>query len=153
MTFFNISCTMNLLLLSHFSHVRLCVTPQTAAHQAPLSLGFSRQEHWSGLPVPPPVHQGEKWKWSCSVVSDCSQPHRLLPTRLLHPWEFPGQSTGVGLEEPGELQSMGSQSHNWSGLAHMHACNIVANGSEVSLGGAGFLSCLASCHLGLGQGC
>ena len=36
-----------LLLLSHFSRVRLCVTPQTAAHQAPLSLGFSRQEHWS----------------------------------------------------------------------------------------------------------
>ena len=39
-----------LLLLSHFSHVRLCETPQTAAHQAPPSLGFSRQEHWSGLP-------------------------------------------------------------------------------------------------------
>ena len=38
-----------LLLLSRFSCVRLCVTPQTAAHQAPLSLGFSRQEHWSGL--------------------------------------------------------------------------------------------------------
>ena len=34
-----------LLLLSHFSRVRLCVTPETAAHQAPLSLGFSRQEH------------------------------------------------------------------------------------------------------------
>ena len=41
-----------LLLLSRFSHVRLCVTPQTAAHQAPPSLGFSRQEHWSGLPFP-----------------------------------------------------------------------------------------------------
>ena len=38
-----------LLLLSHFSCVRLCVTPQMAAHQAPSSLGFSRQEHWSGL--------------------------------------------------------------------------------------------------------
>ena len=37
-----------LLLLSCFSHVRLCATPQTEAHQAPLSLGFSRQEHWSG---------------------------------------------------------------------------------------------------------
>ena len=43
-----------LLLLSCFSRVRLCATPQTAAHQAPLSLGFSRQEHWSGLPFPPP---------------------------------------------------------------------------------------------------
>ena len=44
-----------LLLLSRFSHVRLCATPQTAAHQAPLSLGFSRQEYWSGLPCPPPA--------------------------------------------------------------------------------------------------
>ena len=49
-----------LLLLSHFSHVRLCATPQTAAHQAPQSLGFSRQEHWSGLPFPSPVHEREK---------------------------------------------------------------------------------------------
>ena len=38
----------SLLLLSHFSGARLCATPQTAAHQAPPSLGFSRQEHWSG---------------------------------------------------------------------------------------------------------
>ena len=43
-----------LLLLSHFSRVRLCATPETTAHQAPPSLGFSRQEHWSGLPFPSP---------------------------------------------------------------------------------------------------
>ena len=43
-----------LLLLSHFSHVRLCATPEMAAHKAPPSLGFSRQEHWSGLPFPSP---------------------------------------------------------------------------------------------------
>ena len=49
-----------LLLLSRFSRVRLCVTPQTAAHQAPPSLGFSRQEHWSGLPFPSPMHESEK---------------------------------------------------------------------------------------------
>ena len=36
------------------SHVQLCVTPWTVAHQPPLSLGFSRQEYWSGLPCPPP---------------------------------------------------------------------------------------------------
>ena len=36
------------------SVVSLCVTPETAAHQAPPSLGFSRQEHWSGLPLPSP---------------------------------------------------------------------------------------------------
>ena len=44
-----------LLLLSCFSRVRLCATPETAAHQALPSLGFSRQEHWSGLPFPSPT--------------------------------------------------------------------------------------------------
>ena len=49
-----------LLLLSCFSRVRLCATPQTAAHEAPPSLGFSRQEHQSGLPFPSPKHESEK---------------------------------------------------------------------------------------------
>ena len=40
--------------------------------------------------------ESEKWKWSCSVVSDSSWPHGLQHTRLLHPWDFPGKSTGVG---------------------------------------------------------
>ena len=40
--------------LSRFSHVRLYVTSWTVAHQAPLSMGFSRQEYWSGFPCPPP---------------------------------------------------------------------------------------------------
>ena len=85
-----------LMLLSRFSRVRLCATPQTAAHQAPLSLGFSRQENWSGLPFPSPMHESEKWKGSRSVMSDSSRPHELQPTRLLHPWDFPGKSTAVG---------------------------------------------------------
>ena len=83
-----------LLLLSHFSCVRLCATPETAAHQAPPSLGFSRQEHWSGLPLPSPMHESEKWKWSRSVVSptlsdamDCSLPgfsvHGIFQARVL----------------------------------------------------------------------
>ena len=42
-------------MLSRFSRVRLCATPWTAAHQAPLSTGFSRQEYWSGLPFPSPI--------------------------------------------------------------------------------------------------
>ena len=49
-----------LLLLSRFSHVRLCATPETAAHQVPPSLGLSKQEHWSGLPFPSPMHESEK---------------------------------------------------------------------------------------------
>ena len=81
--------------LSLFSHVQLCATAQMAAHQAPLSLGFSRQDYWSGLPFPSPMHESEKWKWSHSVMSDSSWPHGLQPTRLLHPWDFPGKSTGV----------------------------------------------------------
>ena len=36
------------------SHVRLFVTPRTVARQAPLSMGFPVQEHWSGSPCPPP---------------------------------------------------------------------------------------------------
>ena len=66
------------------------------AHQAPPSLGFSRQEHWSRLPFPFPMHENETWKWSRSVVSNSSRPHELQPTRLLRPWNFPGKSTGVG---------------------------------------------------------
>ena len=49
-----------LLLLSRFSRVQLCVTPKRAAHQAPPSLGFSRQEHWSGLPFSSPMDESEK---------------------------------------------------------------------------------------------
>ena len=87
-----------LLLLSRFSRVQLCATPCTAPYQASLSMGFSRQEHWSGLPFPSPMHVSGKWKWSCSVVSDPQRPHGLQPTRLLHPWDFPGKSTGVGCQ-------------------------------------------------------
>ena len=53
--------------------------PVDGTHQAPLSLGFSRQEHWSGLPFPSPMHvkcevKSEKWKWSRSVVPDSATP-------------------------------------------------------------------------------
>ena len=84
-----------LLLLSCFSCVQLCATPWTEAYQASPSMEFSRQEHWSGVPFPSPMHESGKWQWSHSVVSDSSQPHGLQPTRLLHPWDFLGNSTGV----------------------------------------------------------
>ena len=73
----------------------LC-NPIDSSHQAPPSLGFSRQEHCSGSPFPSPMHESEKWKWSLSVVSDSSRPHGLQPTRLVRPWGFPGKSTGAG---------------------------------------------------------
>ena len=40
------------------------VTPWSVARQAPLSMGFPRQEYWSGLPFPSPTNESEKWKWS-----------------------------------------------------------------------------------------
>ena len=85
-------------MLSHFSHVQLCVTPETAVHQAPPSLGFARQEHWSGLPFPSPMHESGKWKvkiknevtQSCGTPSnhmDCSLPgssiHGIFQARVL----------------------------------------------------------------------
>ena len=82
-----------LLLLSHSSRVWLCATPETAAHQAPPSLGFSRQEHWSGLPFPSPMHASESESeiaQSCPTPSDpvdCSLPgssvHGISQARVL----------------------------------------------------------------------
>ena len=82
-----------LLLLSHFSRVRLCATPKTAAHQAPLSLGFSRQERWSGLPFPSPVHEVKSESevaqsyLTLSDPMDCSLPgfsiHGIFQARVL----------------------------------------------------------------------
>ena len=78
-----------LLLLSRISSVRLCATPQTEAHQAPLSLGFSRQEHWSGLPFPSPMQESEVTQ-SCPTLCDpmdCSLPgssvHGISQARVL----------------------------------------------------------------------
>ena len=78
-----------LLLLSRFSRVRLCATPETAAHQAPPSLGFSRQEYWSGLPFPFPMHESEVAQ-SCPTPSDpmdCSLPgssiHGIFQAKVL----------------------------------------------------------------------
>ena len=68
-----------LLLLLSRSVVSDSEIPQTADHQAPPSLGFSRREHWSGLPFPSPMHESEKWKWSRSVRPDSSDPMDCSP--------------------------------------------------------------------------
>ena len=52
-SFSSLALTSGACVLSPFSHVQLFATLWTAAHQAPLSMGFSRQEYWSGLPCPP----------------------------------------------------------------------------------------------------
>ena len=99
------SAVSTLLLLSHLSCVRLCATPETAAHQAPPSLGFSRQEHWSGLSFPSPVHESEKWKWSRSVVSDSSDPMDCSP---------PGSSVHVSTLAPTTISgTQNSKKYMW----------------------------------------
>ena len=111
-TFLNICLEFKLLLLlSRFSRVWLCATPETAAHQAPPSLGFSRQEHWSGLPFPSPMHESEKGKWSRSVVSDSLRPYGLHFARLLCPWDSPGKNTGAGCHF---LLKGSSQPRDWT---------------------------------------
>ena len=53
------------------SRVRLSATPWTVAHQAPLSMGFSRQEYWSGLPFPSPGESSWPRDWTqVSLIAD-----------------------------------------------------------------------------------
>ena len=65
-----------LLLLSRFSRVPLCATPKAAAHQVPWSLGFSRQEHWNGLPFPSSMCESEVAQWCLTLRDpvDCIPP-------------------------------------------------------------------------------
>ena len=77
------------------SCVRLFVTPWTAAHQAPPSMGFSRQEYWSGVPLPSPWDFLEGYKWAflwiqkpfiCPYFSSFAGFKTLLPYPLLTFW-------------------------------------------------------------------
>ena len=68
--------------------LQLCLTlcdPIDISPPGSPSLGFSRQEHWSGLPFPSPIHESEKWKWSRSVCLTLSNPMDCsLPGSLVH---------------------------------------------------------------------
>ena len=75
------------------------MTPRTVAHQAPLSMGFSKQEYWSGLPCPPP--------------GDFPNPGIEPRSPSVHvdslPVEPPGKpkNTGVGVPSPADLSTLG----------------------------------------------
>ena len=58
--------------LSCFSHVQLFATPWTVAHHAPLPMGFSRQEYWSGLPCPSPGESSWLRDWTYLSYSSCT---------------------------------------------------------------------------------
>ena len=86
---------MHTCVLNHFSHVQLFVTPWTTAHQAPLSMGFSRQEYWNGLLCPPPgdlPNQGPNsglpqcwWILYCLSHQGCP---RILEYRVAYPFSM-----------------------------------------------------------------
>ena len=105
----NVGMLLLLLLLSRFSRVRLCVTPQMAAHQAPPSLGFSGQEHWSGLPLPSPMHESEVAQLCPTLCDpmDCSLPgssiHVIFQARVLE-WGAIAFTISVGINHPKVIQ-------------------------------------------------
>ena len=86
------------------SRVRLLVTPWTAANQAPPSMGFSRQEYWSGVPLPSP------FKYTLPYIKQITIKDLLYITAekemathsSVLAWRLPG------MREPGGLPSMGS---------------------------------------------
>ena len=93
-------------------HVRLFATPWTAAYQAPPSMGFARQEYWSGLPFPSPVYESEsEVAQSCPTLSDpmdCSPPgssvHRIFQARALE-WGAIAFSVSIPVATAKSLQS------------------------------------------------
>ena len=70
-------------MLSHFSHVQLFVTLWTIAHQVPLSVGFSRQEYWSGLPFPSPDPGTEPTSLGSPELAAGSFPLAPLVTQMV----------------------------------------------------------------------
>ena len=72
--------------LSHFSHVRLCETLWTVARQAPLSMGFSRQKYWSGLPCPPPGNLCDPGHWTLVSYVSC------IGRQVLYRWSHLGSA-------------------------------------------------------------
>ena len=81
--------------LSCFSCVRLC-NPIDGSPPGSSVPGIPQARILEWVAISFFNHESERGKWSLSVVSDSSRPHGLQPTRFLCPWDFPGESTGVG---------------------------------------------------------
>ena len=99
------------------SHVQLLATPWTVAHQAPLFLGFSRQEHWNGLPFPsPPEWDGSSKGWGYTYGGGLvtkSYPTLAIPWSVARqvplPMGFSRQEywSGLPFPSPGDLLDPG----------------------------------------------
>ena len=90
------------------SHVRLFATPWTAAYQAPPSMGFSRQEYWSGVPSPSPTESKRLFFISVSLLLSRIQGHQRRqwqPTPVLLPGGFHGRRSLVGCSPWGHEES------------------------------------------------
>ena len=114
--------------LSCFSHVRLFATPWTVTHQAPLSMGFYRQEYWSGLPFPTPgdlpnLNSPQALRIMASASVQGHTVEQLFPHLYLLTWPKTGsRKTGSGCELPflagrraakvGSVQWMGRDQNN-----------------------------------------
>ena len=98
--------------LSHFGRVQLFVTPWTLAHQAPLSMGLSRQEYWSGLPCPPPGALPHPGMEARSVESPALQADSL-PAELLGSPMSITIITKITVCLPVELQETGADEYKW----------------------------------------
>ena len=124
------------------SRVRLCATPWTAAHQAPPRMGFSRQEYWSGVPVPSPTSIPKLW----SPLSTYTRPtllvsHYFIPPKTLY--------SAAGLL--GEKKKEITQSYDFVfGCVHgipnflvpqLWPCVLLAPQQELSQAFSLFLSC------------
>ena len=124
-----------LLLSSHCSRVRLCVTPWSVAHQIPLPIGFPRQGYWSGLPFPSPGHLPDSgikpaspavaggffyhWAtWKARVFCACSQLREsLCPFKCFSLW-LPSTLSGLPLvaqlvKNPPAMQETWVRSLGW----------------------------------------
>ena len=102
-------------LLSHFSHVQLYVTPRTAAYQAPPSMGFSRQEYWSGVPLPSPLG-GASGKQSSCKTGDTRDMGSIPGSG-----RYPGEGNGNPLQYSCLENSMGRR--GWWATIHGAAKN------------------------------
>ena len=109
-------CCFPVIFFPHFCLLKFLPLPHSAAATAAKSLqscptlcnpidgrppgspvpGILQARTLEWVAISSPMHENEKWKWSRSVVFDPQRPHGLQPSRLLHPWDFPGKSTGVG---------------------------------------------------------
>ena len=117
--------------MKSLSRVRLLATPWTVAYQAPLSMGFSRQEHWSGLPLPSPSLWGRDSKLYCLqgpliLSKDRSKGGQIIPTLL----GKEGQET-VSAQDPMLLQLQGSYTGRGASPVALVVKNLPANAGNV----------------------